>query len=63
MWPLVEEERRALERLDLPRFTAGIDDRGVTPGGGAGPVYAHSGLEAARLRIARLSEADIESTN
>ena len=60
VWPLVEEERRALERLDLPRFTARVDDRGVMPGGSVGPVYARSGLDAARERIARLSEADLD---
>jgi type 2 lantibiotic biosynthesis protein LanM len=59
VWPLVEEERRALERLDLPRFTARVDDRGVMPGGSVGSVYTRSGLDAARERIARLSEADL----
>lgn len=60
VWPLVEEERRALERLDLPRFTARVDDLGVMPGGSIGPIYARSGLDAARDRIARMSEADLD---
>ena len=60
VWTLVEEERRALERLDIPRFTSRAEGRSVTPGGSVGPIYASSGIDAARLRIERLSADDLD---
>jgi type 2 lantibiotic biosynthesis protein LanM len=60
-WPLVDVERRALEALDVPRFTVSVDDTVVEQGRTAGRVFEYSGLAAVRTRLAALSEPDLQS--
>lgn len=61
LWPLVAEERAALERLDVPVFRIPVEsavlgsERGETIEG----WFALSGLEAARERIGRLDAGGI----
>jgi type 2 lantibiotic biosynthesis protein LanM len=58
LWPLVADERRALERLDVPRFcvrvseTALVSERGERVEG----HYLVPGLQAVRRRIGGLNE-------
>jgi lantibiotic modifying enzyme len=61
VWPLVAAERDALERLDVPRFTAGAADRVlVTPAGERiEGLCAASGCEAVAARLRSLDEADL----
>jgi lantibiotic modifying enzyme/GNAT superfamily N-acetyltransferase len=62
LWPLAADERRALERLDLPRFTMGAASRTLQAESGEriDGVAARSGLESTREGISRLDEAEIE---
>jgi type 2 lantibiotic biosynthesis protein LanM len=61
VWPLAQAERRALARLDVPHFTVPCGDTVVLADGE--PVvegyFARSGLDAARDRLARLSDGDL----
>ncbi|HTT69993.1 MAG TPA: type 2 lanthipeptide synthetase LanM, partial [Anaeromyxobacteraceae bacterium] len=61
LWPLVEDERAALEGLDIPRFT--LATTGVSPRSRRGIEveghYVRSGLESARLRLEALSGGDL----
>ncbi len=63
LWRLTREERGALERLDIPHFRVAVDAREIRVAGGdpiAGRI-ARSGLEAARGRLAAMSEEGLES--
>jgi type 2 lantibiotic biosynthesis protein LanM len=63
LWPLVADERSALENLDIPYFTAGVSSRSLrTPRGETleGHIIA-SGLDAVRSRLDRMSEEDLRS--
>lgn len=61
LWPLVAEERAALEELDLPVFTAATDRRELEAADGTTVpgYYRRSGLEAVHDRLARLGEDDL----
>jgi type 2 lantibiotic biosynthesis protein LanM len=59
LWPLLEEEERALEQLDIPLFTIGGDGTRLTIGDRSVPV-SRSGLDVARARLATLGPADLE---
>jgi type 2 lantibiotic biosynthesis protein LanM len=54
LWPLVAEEREALERLDIPRFSVTATAATITAAGGemVSGFLAKSGLAAARDRTA-----------
>ncbi|MFN7916627.1 MAG: type 2 lanthipeptide synthetase LanM family protein [Vicinamibacterales bacterium] len=57
MWPLVAEERAALERLDVPRVTLRADSTSLRSASGV-PVegyYLRSGVQAMRERLAALT--------
>ncbi|MCB9378151.1 MAG: DUF4135 domain-containing protein [Holophagales bacterium] len=56
LWPLVAEERAALERLDVPVFGLPVDSATLVSAGGEqiGGWFALSGVEAARDRLLRL---------
>ena len=62
-WPLVIEERRAVEALDVPRFVVRAD--GLTVCSSGAPVlpdyYGRSALDMVRGRIAHLSDVDREA--
>lgn len=53
IWPLVADERAALERLDVPRVTLGAASVTLVSGAGVSVAgyYVRSGLEAARSRL------------
>ncbi|MCA1610163.1 MAG: type 2 lantipeptide synthetase LanM family protein [Acidobacteria bacterium] len=58
LWRLTQEERSALERLDVPYFRVPVDAREI-PVAGGDPIegrIVRSGLEAARRRLAAMSE-------
>jgi type 2 lantibiotic biosynthesis protein LanM len=58
LWPLVAEEREALECLDIPRFTVSATATSITSASGE-PVagfLARSGLDAARERLAAIDD-------
>lgn len=61
-WPLLAAELRALERLDVPAFTA-ANDRTDLPVDGSGAqvagFFAASGLDDVRAGVAELSEEDL----
>jgi type 2 lantibiotic biosynthesis protein LanM len=61
-WPLVVEERLALERFDIPHFTTGTDDAVVYAGDRPveGRFFVTPGLELVRRRFERLSEDDLD---
>jgi lantibiotic modifying enzyme len=61
LWPLVTEERAAIERLDVPYFTlpASASEPRSTGGVALRGVFALSGLEAARAGLERWSERDL----
>jgi type 2 lantibiotic biosynthesis protein LanM len=61
-WPLLREELRALERLDLPAFQTRTDSRGLdTPGGEPAPgLFAEPSFQRVLQRLDRLEEADLE---
>ncbi|MEO8189605.1 MAG: type 2 lanthipeptide synthetase LanM family protein [Acidobacteriota bacterium] len=61
LWPLVREERAALENLDVPYFRVGVQDLEV-PVAGTAPIagrIARTGSDAVRVRLDGLSEADL----
>lgn len=61
LWPLVADEQRSLEALDVPRFALPADSTVLTTEAGEslpGP-YAASGLEAVRRRLQGLDEAGL----
>lgn len=62
LWPLTADERRSLERLDIPLFHAATDARHVYCEGRQvlANHFAQSGLEAVRERVAGLSEPDLQ---
>lgn len=62
LWPLVAEERSALENLDLPHFTVPAGARTIrTASGEELPgILVASGLEAARARLERMGPEDLE---
>ncbi len=55
-WGMVEEERRALERLDVPRFELRADEPATAWRG----AWSRSGLQLARQRILGLDLAEIQ---
>jgi type 2 lantibiotic biosynthesis protein LanM len=61
VWPLLTEERRAIEGLDVPYFWAAVDGHDVV--GELGPVMPRyffvSGLESVKARINGMSETDL----
>jgi len=64
LWPLVSDERQALESLDIPRFTLPVTGTRVGREStgrdeDAATIFALSGLDAARARISRLSQDDL----
>ncbi len=61
VWPLVAAERAALERLDVPRFTAGAADRVLVTSTGerVEGLCAASGCEAVAGRLRALGETDL----
>jgi type 2 lantibiotic biosynthesis protein LanM len=61
VWPLVVEERRALEGLDIPCFTVRADDTTVLAGAiDAAPGYfVQSGLAAVFERLVSMSHDDL----
>ncbi len=61
LWPFAVEERRALNGLDIPRFTVPTDATELSAAGGE-VIRGHlerSGLEEVQRRLARLSEPDL----
>ncbi|MDB5101342.1 MAG: lanthionine synthetase [Cyanobacteria bacterium RYN_339] len=56
LWPLIGQERRALEALDVPYFSTTGAGHGLP---GLPDVFARSGLEAARTRLAALGPPDL----
>jgi type 2 lantibiotic biosynthesis protein LanM len=60
IWPVLVAERRALEGLDIPHFTALASEAAVRSGSRLliEHYYGQSGLDAVRARIQALSEAD-----
>lgn len=60
VWPLVAQERRALEDGDLPHFSVGVDKTTWRAGEGeARGVFGLSGLAAARRRLRRLTPREV----
>jgi type 2 lantibiotic biosynthesis protein LanM len=59
LWPLLREEERALEQMDIPIFTMRGDATRLSLGERHTAV-ARSGLEVARSRFASLGPADLE---
>jgi type 2 lantibiotic biosynthesis protein LanM len=59
LWPLLDEEERALEQLDIPVFTIRGDATQLAAGTRAVPL-ARSGLDVARARIESLGPAELE---
>lgn len=59
LWPLLDEETRALERIDIPVFTIRGDATALVLDDRTVPV-ARSGLDVARERLESFSAADLE---
>ncbi len=59
LWPLLEEEERALEQLDIPVFTIRGDATHLASGARTVPL-TRSGLDVARARIESLDAAELE---
>jgi class II lanthipeptide synthase len=61
LWPLVADERLALEALDVPRYTLPVDACVLTTASGArvSDHLVRSGLEAVRAGLREMSEADL----
>ena len=61
LWPLVHDEREALEALDIPRFTIPAASTELTSSTGeiVRGFYARSGVDAMRTRLSALGEADL----
>lgn len=61
LWPVVEDERRSLDALDLPRYVARVDGTGVRSvrGGIDVPFYRRSGLDGVKDVVRGLSESDL----
>jgi lantibiotic modifying enzyme len=60
LWPLTARERAAIELLDVPRFTIQVRELCVDEARDAGPLFAMSGLDATRKRLATLSEYELQ---
>jgi type 2 lantibiotic biosynthesis protein LanM len=62
LWPLVREEREALERLDIPYFSTPAEAVAVRSAGGelVAGMFARSGLDAAGDRLRGFSEDDLQ---
>lgn len=60
IWPLVSDERAALERLDVPRVTLPASSTTLTSSTGAtvDGYYVRSGIEAARARLRALGPGE-----
>lgn len=59
LWPLLDEEQRALEQLDIPAFTI-PGNATVLSLGERSIAAARSGLDVARTRFESLGRADLE---
>lgn len=59
LWPLLEEEERALEQLDIPVFTLRGDATRLASGARTVPL-TRSGLDVARARIESLGPVELE---
>lgn len=61
LWPLVAEERRALEDLDVPRYLLPAESSVLVAAGGvaAGGHLVRSGLDAVRAGLHAMDEADL----
>lgn len=61
LWPVVDDERKSLDALDLPRYVARVDGTGVRSARGPidVPFYRRSGLDGVRDVVRGLSEADL----
>jgi type 2 lantibiotic biosynthesis protein LanM len=61
LWPLVAEEREALERLDIPRFTVPATAVAIpaADGGTVAGFLAKSGLAAARERVSAIDDEEL----
>ncbi len=61
LWPLAEDERRALENLDVPHFSVATDSTVIVSGRGERitGVLARSGVDEVRSRLARLGSGDL----
>lgn len=62
LWPLVADERRSLEELDIPRFTLPTTDTVVGSGSGERVEghFVQSGLAAARRRLETMCDEDLD---
>ena len=62
LWPLVRDERAALENLDVPVFTIGVATRRLLTADGEAVdgYYARSGLEVLRERLERLDDTHLQ---
>jgi type 2 lantibiotic biosynthesis protein LanM len=62
LWPLVAEERQALEELDVPRHLLAVGESVLTAASGerVSGYLVRSGLDAVRCGISALSEEDLE---
>lgn len=62
LWTLATEERRSLERLDVPVFHARTDERAVYSGTTriVEHQFARAGLDAVRDRIGSMNDADMD---
>lgn len=63
LWPLLQREREALERHDIPHFTIAADsaDLVLADGRRVPGVFAESGLDLALERLEALRTEDIEA--
>jgi lantibiotic modifying enzyme len=61
LWPLVADERAALERMDIPYFDLGTAETNPVSGAGVRVTghFARSGIDALEGRLARMDEADL----
>lgn len=61
LWPVAEDERRALDALDLPRYWVGVDSIRVEgPRGELDvPYFSRSGLDGVRAVVQSLSDDDL----
>ncbi|HET7293931.1 MAG TPA: type 2 lanthipeptide synthetase LanM family protein [Vicinamibacteria bacterium] len=61
LWPLVADERRALEELDVPRYLLAVDERELAAASGerVSGHLARSGLDAVMDGVRGLSEEDL----
>jgi type 2 lantibiotic biosynthesis protein LanM len=61
LWPLVADERAALENMDVPRFTVSTSEAAIVAANGERieRFFDRSGFDAVTARLARLDEDDL----